>query len=192
MAEYLYHASPVGGIGNLEPRISNHGDPRVYFSEKRENTLVYLSNAVEKTCRETGFSHEGRWSKWGPYGFTRDRRFQFQEYYPDALAETYKGVSGYIYKVAMDDGIQPLAGIPGAYYSSGPVKVVACETVKDAYTAFIDAYHDGLIDIVCYEDWSERQLEGIQKMVEAEYKQSDNASDYKFFLENRFPLLKGM
>ena len=47
-----YHASPVGGIRQLEPRISNHGVPLIYFSRKRENVLVYLSNAIEKYCRD--------------------------------------------------------------------------------------------------------------------------------------------
>ena len=32
-----YHASPVEGIRQLEPRISNHSVPLVYFSKKREN-----------------------------------------------------------------------------------------------------------------------------------------------------------
>ena len=92
-----YHASPVGGIRQLEPRISNHGDPLIYFSRKRENVLVYLSNAIEKYCRETGFVHQGPWQKWGPYGFDRDGIQRLEEYYPDALIKTYKGVSGYIY-----------------------------------------------------------------------------------------------
>ena len=46
-----YHASPIADITTLEPRISNHGSPLVYVSQKRENVLVYLSNAVEKFCR---------------------------------------------------------------------------------------------------------------------------------------------
>ena len=49
----LYHASPIGGLTELRPHISNHGIPLLYFSQKRENTFVYLSNAVEKYCRET-------------------------------------------------------------------------------------------------------------------------------------------
>ena len=58
----FYHASQTAGIKTLKPRISNHDKPLVYFSSKRENTLVYLSNAVEKFCHETGISHDG------PYG----------------------------------------------------------------------------------------------------------------------------
>ena len=76
-----YHALPVVNITQLEPRISNHGIPLVYLSGKRENVLVYLSNAVEKYCRETGFSYEGRWQKWGPYGFDKNGIVCLEEYY---------------------------------------------------------------------------------------------------------------
>ena len=92
-----YHASPIKDIKVLEPRVSNHGIPLIYFSKKRENVLVYLSNAVEKYCKETGFEYYGTWSKWGPYGFEKDGRLRLEEYYPNALGKTYKGVFGYIY-----------------------------------------------------------------------------------------------
>ena len=52
-----YHASSVKGITQLTPQSSNHGIPLVYFSTKRENVLVYLSNSIEKYCVETGFSY---------------------------------------------------------------------------------------------------------------------------------------
>ena len=53
-----YHASQIKDIKVLEPRKSNHNIPLVYLSVKRENTLVYLSNAVEKFCKEKGFQHK--------------------------------------------------------------------------------------------------------------------------------------
>ncbi|MBQ2099506.1 MAG: hypothetical protein II477_00380 [Lachnospiraceae bacterium] len=74
-----YHASRTPGIRQLEPRISNHNMPLIYFSKKRENVLVYLSNAVEKYCKEQGFAYDGPWSKWGPYGFEKDGRLRFEE-----------------------------------------------------------------------------------------------------------------
>ena len=106
-----YHASPVAGIETLEPRVSNHGIPLIYFSEKRENVLVYLSNAIERLCRKQGFAYDGPWQKWGPYGFNKDGTLRIEEYYPDALIETYAGVSGWIYSA---EAIDP-ADIPREY-----------------------------------------------------------------------------
>ena len=80
----FFHASQIKGIQVLEPRISNHNLPLIYFSGKRENVLVYLSNAVEKTCKEKNFQYTGIWHKWGSYGFTQDGRLQYEEYYPNA------------------------------------------------------------------------------------------------------------
>lgn len=41
-----------------------------------------------------------------------------------------------------------------------------------------------------YENWSTRQIEGNRRMVQSEYEQPDIQSDYKYFLENKFPWLK--
>ena len=77
-----YHASQTADIKALEPRVSNHNRPLIYMSTKRENALVYLRNAIEKCCREHGFAHEGKWHKWGPYGFTKEGLLSLEEYYP--------------------------------------------------------------------------------------------------------------
>ena len=128
-----YHASSFEGIKKLEPRVSNHDVPLIYFSKKKENTFVYLSNAIEKYCKDTGFEHSGKWKKWGPYGFTKDGILELQEYYPDALEKTYKGVSGYIYRAEniTDSGFE--LRIPDAATSSVPVEVSGCEFIPDAY-----------------------------------------------------------
>ena len=55
----FFHASQAPNIKVLTPSISNHGKPLIYFTQKRENALVYLSNAVEKYCNESGIKHQG-------------------------------------------------------------------------------------------------------------------------------------
>ena len=140
-----YHASQISGIQILEPHTSNHNTPMIYFSTKRENVLVYLSNAIEKYCGETNFEHKGKWQKWGPYGFNKDGRQRIEEYYSNALMDTYKGVSGYIYyaeKIKENDF--PLQ-IPDAAVSSEPVPVVFCEYIPDAYEAILEAERKGLL-----------------------------------------------
>ncbi len=182
----FYHASPVKGIIQLEPRVSDHHIPLVYFSTKRENTLVYLSNAIEKYCRETGFEYNGIWKKWGPYGFTKDGIQQLQEYYPDALEKTYKGVSGYIYSAESitDSGFE--IKIPNAASSSAPVTVSGSEFVPDAYEAILEAEEKGLISIKRYSEMPEKMLEWIGKTIRQEYEEAMDHPEYRHFLKGNF------
>ena len=181
-----YHASPIKDLTTLDPRISNHGVPLVYLSKKRENVLVYLSNAVEKYCKETGFEHHGKWSKWGPYGFDKNGILQLEEYYPNALEETYKGVAGYVYmaKDIKDSGY--CIGIPDAGTSSVPVPICACEYIPDAYDEILTAENKGLISLIRYENQSQKKIDWICKTVIQEYKVAEDQLDYRHFLEGKF------
>lgn len=182
-----YHASPIKGITQLEPRISNHGIPLVYFSKKRENVLVYLSNAVEKYCKETGFSYDGKWQKWGPYGFNKDGRLRLEEYYPNALISTYKGVSGYIYSAeAIIDSCFAVQ-IPDAATSSISVKIIHAEYIPDAYEAILQAEREGLITILRYEEMPEEMREWNEKTIKEEYKEALEHPEYRHFLKGNFP-----
>lgn len=181
----LYHASPVKGIVRLEPRISNHGIPLIYFSRKRENVLVYLCNAVEKYCKESGFEWHDKWSKWGPYGFNKDGILRLEEYYPNAMEETYKGVSAYIYCVDENPDSKDLTGIPFAVTMDHPVDVAGCEFVPDAYAAILEAEAAGKLLIRRYEDMSKAEHAWIEKTILEEYKTGQE--DYRFFLKGKFP-----
>lgn len=184
-----YHASPIEGIEVLKPQISEHGEPLVYFSKKRENVLVYLSNAIEKYCKETRFAHSGKWSKWGPYGFHKDGTQCIEEYYSGALVDTYKGVSGYIYGAeAIKESLFPLQ-IPDAVTSSEPTPVAYCEFVPDAYEAILKAEEKGLLSIQRYEDMSQTQLEWIERTIREEYVKAAEQPEYRHFLEGKFPFV---
>ena len=183
----FFHASPTENIQRLEPRVSNHGIPLIYFSKKRENVLVYLSNAIEKYCKETGFSYDGRWEKWGPYGFDRNGIQRIEEYYPDALEKAYKGVSGYIYCakdiVEADFDTQ----IPYAAVSSSSVEIDSVEYVPDAYEAIIQAEKAGLITILRYEDMPEKMREWNNRSIVEEYERAVDHPEYRHFLKGNFP-----
>ena len=183
----LYHASPLGNISRLEPRISNHGIPLIYFSRKRENVLVYLSNAIEKYCREAGFAFDGTWQKWGPYGFCKDGRLCLEEYYPNALEETYSGVSGYIYSVSQieDSGFE--LQIPDAATSSVPVDVSRPEIIPDAYKEILKAEKQGLISIIRYGEQSDKKKDWIERTIRQEYEEAEDHPEYRFFLKGKFP-----
>lgn len=181
----FYHASPIKGIAVLEPNVSNHGIPLVYFSQKRENVLVYLSNAVEKYCRETGFAHTGHWHKWGPYGFGKDGRLRLEEYYPDALENTYRGVSGYIYTACDVHDSGHSIRIPNAVTSSVPVRVTGCEFVPDACEAILEAERAGSITILRYLDMTPKMAEWSRRTIREEYQKTDDGA-YRHFLRGKF------
>lgn len=182
-----YHASPTGGIERLEPRVSNHGVPLIYFSRKRENVLVYLSNAVEKYCRETGFVYDGPWQKWGPYGFDKNGVQRLEEYYPNALEKTYRGVSGYIYRASRIAEADFELSIPDAAVSCTPVDVDGVEFVPDAYEAILQAEKAGLLTVLRYEDMPERMQAWNRKTIREEYAAAGDHPEYRHFLKGNFP-----
>ena len=181
-----YHASNIANIKELIPAISTHKKPLVYMTSKRENTLVYLSNAVEKYCKEIGFEHSGKYYKWGSYGFTKDGILELQEYWPNAVVDTYSGVSGYIYSAEKVISAENMKEIPFAVTSAEPVQVSACEYVPDAYEALKEAAVKGLIVIKRYSEISEQMLAWIERCIKEEYKRADEIPDYKVFLEGKF------
>ncbi len=181
-----YHASTVKNLSTLEPHASNHNIPLIYLSKKRENVLVYLSNAIEKYCREQGFEYSGIWQKWASYGFDQDGIQRIEEYYPNALIDTYRGVSGYIYctEKVEDSGFQ--THIPDAVTSEKPIAVDGCEYIKDAYEAILAAEKQGLVRVVRYNELSEKMKDWLKKTIVMEYEQAAEHPEYRFFLERKF------
>ena len=181
-----YHASSIKDLSTLEPHISNHNIPLVYLSKKRENVLVYLSNAIQKYCIEQGLEYSGVWQKWASYGFDKDGVQRIEEYYPDALIDTYKGVSGYIYVAEMveDSGFQ--TQIPDAITSEKPVVVTGCEYIDDAYEAIITAEKEGLVRISRYNELSPQMKKWLKDAIIKEYEQAAEHPEYRFFLEAKF------
>ena len=182
----FYHASNTPDIKELLPHTSNHNKPLVYLTTKRENCLVYLSNAVEKHCRDIGYRHIGKYHKWASYGFTKDGILKLDEFWPNATMETYAGVSGYIYSAETVPQAEKMTDIPFAAISSAPVPVEACEFIPDAYEALKKAEAQGLIILRKYEENSEQMLDWIRRCVKDEYAQAVDSPDYRLFLAAKF------
>lgn len=185
----LYHASQTPNIKTLTPHTSNHGTPLIYFSSKPENVLVYLSNAVEKCCRENAFPHSGSYYKWASYGFTKDGLLQLDEYYPNATHDTYQGASGFIYTVEDNPLFKPMEDIPYAFISSEPVPVLSCEFVPDAYEALLSAAGSGRIKLTSYEQNSPKMLDWIKTVITEDYEKYRDNPEYRFFLKTKFDFL---
>lgn len=186
----FYHASQISGIKVLEPRVSNHNVPLIYFSTKRENVLVYLSNAIEKHCKEAGFIHSGKWHKWASYGFEPDGTLRLDEYYPGATEDTYKGVSGYIYSADAVCENEDSINISNAVTTSKSVPVTGVEFIEDAYSEILKAVETGLIKIRRYEDMSDKMLAWIENTIRNEYNAAENEPDYRCFLKAKFSFVE--
>ena len=184
-----YHASQKENITILKPHKSNHNKPLVYLSKKRENTLVYLSNAVEKYCKEIGFNYDGTYYKWASYGFTKHGILRIEEYYPNAIYDTYKGVSGYIYSTEFIEKFDILIDIPDVIISEDNIPVSNCEYIPDAYEAIMDAVKSGKMKIVKYEENSKEMLGWIEKTIKIEYQNATEHPEYREFLKGKFNFL---
>lgn len=182
----FYHASPVHCIEVLEPKVSQHGRPLVYLSKKRENVLPYLSNAIEKYCLDTGFPYEPPYRKWASYGF-REGLVCLDEYWPNALEETYQGVSGYIYAVDSVPGGEEQPDIPDAIVTGQPVPVLGCEFVPDAYEAILAAEEAGLIHVRRYRELPENMQAWIDRCIKQQYAEAEGIPTYRYFLRGKFP-----
>lgn len=186
----LYHASKVANIEYLDPSMSADGNGLIYFSSKRENVMVYLVNAVEKCWIKHGNKPLNGYSKWAPYGFSKDGRFYFDEYYKNALEEVYKGECGYIYSVDVDEkSVNAFSKIPNAYTCDKTVKVNSVEYISDAYEEFLRSIECGDILLSKYDENNVKAIEWIKKQIINEYNNKGIKDDYKLFLESTFDFL---
>lgn len=185
-----YHASQTPNIKILKPNKSNHDKSLVYFSKKRENVLVYLSNAIEKYCKEVSFEYSGVYHKWASYGFNKDGILKLQEYYPNATYDTYKDVSGYIYSIEDIKSLESKINIPNVVVWENEVPISKCEFISDAYTAIMEAVEEGKIELIRYEENNEEMIKWIKKTIKSEYINAIDQPEYRFFLKGKFNFLK--
>lgn len=128
----------------------------------------------------------------GPYGFEKDGRLRLEEYYPNAVEQTYKGVSGYIYHVdeIIDSGFE--LQIPDAVTSSAAVEVSRVEWISDAYAEILKAEETGKIAIERFGDVSGKKKEWIKKTIREEFISASDHPDYQHFLKGKFSELLEM
>ena len=109
-----------------------------------------------------------------------------EEYYPDALISTYKGVSGYIYsaEAISDSGVA--VSIPDVATSSMPVDISGAEFIPDAYEAILQAEREGLLTIVRYEEMTEKMRQWNQRAILEEYENAADHPEYRHFLKGNF------
>ena len=164
----------------------------MYLSTRRENTLVYLSNAIEKFHKDNHLKYTGHFYKWASYGFDKEGVLVLEEYYPNATEETYKGVVGYIYCADHVEEYSMQKDIPFAAVSNKAIQVTSCEYIPDAYEALLKLEKKGVLHIRRYEENSPKTIDWIEKVMREEFMKVGDRPDYRAFLKAKFPFLSQM
>lgn len=154
----FYHGSRVQGLKGLLPFESEHKKPYIYFATNPVVALFYSVKAVEKPYN------------WFPYGFTNEGIPVYTEYYPNALADVYKGKIGYLYLCRNLENLKNPTNINGAYVSEEPVVVTGCEEISDIYLKFLQYEKDGILIVKRYDGLSEKQKDNFENMIISEIK----------------------
>ena len=177
----LYHGSNTGGIKILEPRQADHDRPYVYMTTIDVVAAFYLCNAVEKPYY------------WFPYGFDKNSNIPvYHELYPDALKQVSEGVSGYIYEVEADESqVIPFKNIPCAKLATEPIEVVHCTKIENAYELFLEYMKQGKMQVGCFEDKSEQELNQWYAMIIEYLTEKDMVKNldcsYATLVKKKFP-----
>lgn len=120
----FYHGSPVGGLNELKPFLSEHGKPYIYFST---NPLIALLYAVKPVPKPFSFY---------PYGFDKNGNIAYSEYFENAFYDLYKGKPRYLYECNDLKNIDTLTQINCAYTYTEPIIVDKETKIPDLYVFY--------------------------------------------------------
>ena len=144
----LYHCSPAPGLRVLRPSESRFGKPRqVCLAASVPMALMYGVRHFEYT-----------------YGYTKAGELYYEEFFPNALEEIYRGKRASLYVCAHQEDMETTE-IPNEYTAEREVPVEREISIPDVYAALMEQTERGTLKIVRWEDASARRREW---MVEAE------------------------
>ena len=136
----LYHCSPTPGLTVLRPSESRFGKPRqVCLASSLPMALLYGIKHFEYT-----------------YGYTKDGQIYYEEYFPNALEELYRGKAASLYFCARREDMEATE-CPNEYVTPNEVPVEEEIPIPDVYAALKEQEQRGALKIVRWEDMSLRR-----------------------------------
>ena len=143
-----YHCSPTPGIRILEPRSPGWFDkPKgVYMATLLPTVLFYGVQNFEYA-----------------YGYTKDGRLYYEEYFPHALEILYGGKAASLYTCAPDSVAS--TRIPYEAVSEKPVRVLSEQRIPDLLEALLEQEKRGNVTLFHYEDLSKSGLSWIHDTI---------------------------
>lgn len=171
----LYHCSPAAGLTVLKPSVTRYfGKPKqVCLASSLPMALMYGIRHFEYT-----------------YGYTRDGRIYYEEYFPNALEELYRGKGASLYTCSLRSDMETTR-IPNEYVTPDEVPVEGEIIVPDVCEALLEQERLGALKIVRWAELSGKSRDWIVK-AEAEtiaekglLTQPD--SDFARFMREKYP-----
>ena len=145
----FYHGSPVGGLIELKPFLSEHKKQFVYFTQNPVVALLYAVHSVDKP-----FSYY-------PYGFDKDGTIHYSEYYKDAFLDIYKGKQGYLYECDHISSAGNPTQINGVFVCENAVKVDDVTMITDLYDCLMEYQQQGLFRIRPFDTISDKEMQSV-------------------------------
>lgn len=134
--ELVYHASPHGGLTELEPRVSTHGRSYVYATKSRALALVF-SQKHDDYIFHAGYDDE-------------TDELSLTERIPGALETVFRGGRGFLY--ALDAARFQSGKTPWApeLVSESAEPVINCEEIGDCLAALLSCEARGELIVYRY------------------------------------------
>lgn len=145
----LYHCSPTASLKILQPNTTKYFDKpkQVCLTASLPMALMYGVKHFEYT-----------------YGYTKTQEIYYQEYFPNALEEIYRGKRASLYCCARREDMSATQ-IPNEYVTAWPVPVAEETVIPDVYKALLEQERLGTLKII---RWSELTNRRRQWIVQAE------------------------
>ncbi len=132
----LYHVSPTPGLTVLKPGVTKYfGKPKqVCLTASLPMALLYGVKHFEYT-----------------YGYTKAGEIYYEEYFPGALEELYRGRSASLYLCRLRADMEPTA-IPNEFVTAGEVPVEEERPIPDVLAALLEQERLGALKIVRWDE----------------------------------------
>jgi hypothetical protein len=120
-----YHGSIMPHLTELRPfegKENNLKRPCVYLTTNPQLAIHYIRDKSRLWISPT-------------LDIREDGVLVYQEMFSNALEYMYKGVSGYVYRVSGDYGINTVPGVRFAAVSDEPVPIIDSKFIPDVYDA---------------------------------------------------------
>ena len=180
----FYHGSPLGGLNELQPFLSEHGKPYIYFAT---NPLVALMYVVKPVPKPFSFY---------PYGFDENGNVIYSEYYENALYDLYKNKVGYLYECDNLKKIEAPTQINCAYTSTESTEAIAIDRVTmipDLYVFFKKQEEPGLFRVKTRNEISDKEmsfvLDELRKDISKSNLKQSPQHAMSVFIQKYFPTI---